>query len=98
MENLIDDYDFILSVSRSQFEQLSEDIFARVDPLLQKLLRKSGIGLEQIDEIEIVGGTTRIPRFQSQLKGTFQRYAAIIPANNGPSVNWACTSTLMKEL
>jgi molecular chaperone DnaK len=60
-----------LKLTRGRFEQMCEDIFQRsVGPVTQAL-RDSGLRLDQIDEVVLVGGSTRIPRVQQIVKDLF---------------------------
>ena len=52
------------SLSRAKFEQLVDDLIQRTIPPMQKALKDAGLTTEQIDEVILVGGSTRIPKLQ----------------------------------
>ena len=60
-----------LKLSRSKFEQMTEDLVKRsLDPC-QKALKDSGFTATDIDEVVLVGGSTRIPAIQAAVKEFF---------------------------
>ena len=50
-----------LDLSRSKFEKLVDDLVQRTKAPMEKALKDAGLKKEQIDEIILVGGSTRIP-------------------------------------
>lgn len=63
--------DFYTSISRALFENLCSEFFNKCMEPVDKVLSDAKIGKSQIDEIVLVGGTTRIPRIQQLLKSYF---------------------------
>jgi molecular chaperone DnaK len=59
------------SLSRAKFEQLVEDLVNRTMPPMEKALKDAGLSAEDIDEVILVGGSTRIPKIQEIVKGFF---------------------------
>lgn len=58
----------VMSLSRSQFEQLSERLIQRsIDPC-KKALESTGLSYRDIDEVILVGGSTRIPKVQKEVE------------------------------
>jgi len=55
------------TLSRKEFEQLNEDLFQRVIQPVSKVLETIGITPADVDEIVLVGGSTRIPRVREEL-------------------------------
>jgi molecular chaperone DnaK len=53
-----------VSLTRSKFEQLVDDLFQRTMPPMEKALADAGIKPGDIDEVILVGGSTRIPKVQ----------------------------------
>ncbi|HEX7069790.1 MAG TPA: molecular chaperone DnaK [Rhodothermales bacterium] len=51
----------VLDVTRAKFEQLVHDLIDRTIPPMEKALKDAGVSKEQIDEVIMVGGSTRIP-------------------------------------
>jgi len=60
-----------LMITRAKFEQLCEDLFKRTLAPLQQALKDSGMGPHQIDEVILVGGSTRIPKVQQMVREFF---------------------------
>jgi molecular chaperone DnaK len=58
-------------LTRAHFEQMCEDIFQRSVEPVKKALQDAGVGPEKIDEVVLVGGSTRIPRVQEIVKKLF---------------------------
>ncbi|MEQ8580276.1 MAG: molecular chaperone DnaK [Marinoscillum sp.] len=63
----------VRSLSRSKFEQLSEDLVRRSMEPCKKALADSGLAASEIDEVILVGGSTRIPRIQEEVEKFFGR-------------------------
>jgi len=62
IECFMNDIDVSGRMSREQFEELTHDLFERLRHLLQELLYNAPFTVEDIDAVEIVGGSTRIPK------------------------------------
>jgi len=60
-----------LKLSRSKFEQLIEDLVARTLEPCQNALRDAGLSPNEVDEVVLVGGSTRIPLVQKKVKELF---------------------------
>jgi len=60
-----------MKLTRARFEQMCEDIFQRSAGPVRQAIQDSGVRSEQIDEIVLVGGSTRIPRVQQIVKDLF---------------------------
>lgn len=71
VESLFDGLDYTSALSRAKFEQLADTIFQRALEPLNRLLQDAKMGKGDIDEIVLVGGTTRIPRVQELLSNYF---------------------------
>ncbi len=59
------------TLSRAKFEQLVDDLIQRTIPPMQAALKDAGLSKEQIDEVILVGGSTRIPKIQEVVKEFF---------------------------
>jgi len=59
------------SLSRAKFEQLVDDLNQRTIPPMEKALKDAGLSKEDIDEVILVGGSTRIPKLQQIVKDFF---------------------------
>ncbi len=60
-----------LKLTRSRFEQMCEDIFQRSVGPVKQALKDAGVDPSKIDEVVLVGGSTRIPRVQQIVKDLF---------------------------
>jgi molecular chaperone DnaK len=60
-----------LRLSRSKFEQLVEDLLQKTVGPTKQALSDAGVDPKQIDEVVLVGGSTRIPRVQQIVKELF---------------------------
>ncbi|MBN2245626.1 MAG: molecular chaperone DnaK [Candidatus Aminicenantes bacterium] len=64
---------FLIKMTRSKLEQLMEDIVQKtMEPCLQAL-KDAGITEKEINEVILVGGSTRIPRVQELVKDIFKK-------------------------
>ncbi len=60
-----------MNVTRARFEALVADLVQRCVPPVEKALRDAGLAPNQIDEVILVGGMTRMPRVQQLVKEMF---------------------------
>ena len=59
------------SLSRAQFEQMTEDLFERTKEPCRKAMADAGITADKIDEVLLVGGSSRMPKVQEIVKSIF---------------------------
>tara|TARA_B100000029_G_scaffold516398_1_gene629500 strand:- start:66772 stop:68676 length:1905 start_codon:yes stop_codon:yes gene_type:complete len=59
------------SMSRAKFEQLAEDLIQRTMPPMEKALKDAGLEASEIDQVILVGGSTRIPKIQEIVETFF---------------------------
>nr|XP_039268183.1 heat shock 70 kDa protein II-like [Styela clava] len=64
-------YDFSSTISRAKFENLNCDFFDRVFDTVKKTLSDSGLKKKNIDDVVLVGGSTRIPKIREMLEKYF---------------------------
>jgi molecular chaperone DnaK len=62
-----------LKLTRSKLEQMIQDILDRTLKPCELAIRDAGIGVEKIDEVVLVGGSTRIPKVIEMVKSFFGR-------------------------
>ncbi len=60
-----------MSLSRAQFENLCDDLITRCKAPCESALKDAGISASQIDEVVLVGGSSRIPAVQAMVKSIF---------------------------
>jgi molecular chaperone DnaK len=61
----------VKKLSRAKFEQLSDDLIKRTLEPCKKAIADSGYSVSEIDEVILVGGSTRIPRIQEEVEKFF---------------------------
>jgi L1 cell adhesion molecule like protein len=68
---LYEGLDFHLKITRAKFEELNADFFGNCMRILKKCLEDARMSEEQINEVVLVGGSTRIPKVQELLQDFF---------------------------
>src|SRR5687767_3159400 len=63
----------VKKLTRSKFEQLADNLFARCLKPCEQALKDAGLSTSQIDEVILVGGSTRIPKVQEIVEKFFGR-------------------------
>jgi len=71
IESLIDGDDFSETLTRARFEELNMDLFRGTLKPVQQVLQDADLTKNEIDEIVLVGGSTRIPKVQQLVKEFF---------------------------
>jgi heat shock protein 5 len=71
IEGLTEGMDFSETLTRARFEELNLDLFKKTLGPVQKVLEDSDMSKSEVDEIVLVGGSTRIPKVQALLKEFF---------------------------
>ena len=64
-----------LDLSRAKFEQLVDDLIQRTLPPMEKALKDAGVTKAQVDEVILVGGSSRIPKIQEVVEEFFGKKA-----------------------
>jgi len=71
IESLYEGVDFSETLTRARFEELNNDLFKNTLRPVKQILEDSGFKKSDIDEIVLVGGSTRIPKIQQLMKDFF---------------------------
>ncbi|KAI8984365.1 heat shock protein 70 family [Mycotypha africana] len=71
IESIMDDRDVSTLVNRDEFEEWAAHLFTRTETVLAKALESAGMKAEEIDYVEMVGGTTRIPAIKATISKFF---------------------------
>merc|ERR1712139_695709 len=71
IEALFDGIDFSESLTRARFEELNADLFKKTLGPVKQVMDDSGLKKTQVDEVVLVGGSTRIPKIQQLIKDFF---------------------------
>ena len=71
IDSLFEGVDFASTITRAKFENLCESLFRKTMIPVEQVLRDSKIAKNNIDEVVLVGGSTRIPKIQQMLSEFF---------------------------
>ena len=71
IESIIDGIDFSETITRARFEELCNDLFKKTLKPVETVMSDSGMKKSEIDEVVLVGGSTRIPKVQQLIKDFF---------------------------
>ena len=71
VDSLAESEDFSLTITRAKFEELCMSMFKETIPPVEKVLRDAQMSKNQIHEVVLVGGSTRIPKVIDLLKDFF---------------------------
>merc|ERR1711998_419937 len=71
IEALYDGVDFSETLTRARFEEINNDLFKNTLGPVKQVMEDSGLKKNQIDEVVLVGGSTRIPKIQQMIKDFF---------------------------
>jgi L1 cell adhesion molecule like protein len=77
IDSLFEGIDYTSNITRARFEELCGDLFRKTFEPVEQVIKDSGISKSLINEVVLVGGSTRIPKIQNQLTDFF----------NGKSLN-----------
>jgi len=71
IESFFDGEDFSETLTRAKFEELNMDLFRSTLKPVKKVLEDADISKKEVDEVVLVGGSTRIPKIQNLVKEFF---------------------------
>lgn len=71
IDSFVDGIDFSETLTRAKFEELNLSMFKKTLKPVEKVLKDAGLSKEDIDDIVLVGGSTRIPKVQQLLESYF---------------------------
>lgn len=71
IESVFEGNDFNSSITRAKFEQICNPIFERCITLIKQVMDDTNTNISDINEIVLVGGTTRIPKLQLMISEYF---------------------------
>eukprot|EP00958_Prasinococcus_capsulatus_P015955 scaffold1745_cov358-Prasinococcus_capsulatus_cf.AAC.1 len=71
IDSLYEGIDFFTSITRARFEELNMDMFRSCMEPVEKVLRDAKIDKGEVNEVVLVGGSTRIPKVQQLLSDFF---------------------------
>lgn len=71
IDSFVDGIDFSEPLSRAKFEEINLELFKRTLTPVENVLKDAGVKKSEIDDIVLVGGSTRIPKVQELLESFF---------------------------
>ena len=76
IECLIEERDFSAKMKRTEMEELCASLFQRIQETMQRCLDMSGLKPDDIAEVELIGGSTRIPAVKNIVEVVFGKIPA----------------------
>jgi endoplasmic reticulum chaperone BiP len=71
IDGLMEGLDFSETLTRARFEELNADLFKKTLGPVKSVLKDGGLTVDEVHEVVLVGGSTRIPKVQAILKEMF---------------------------
>ncbi|CAL1385405.1 unnamed protein product [Linum trigynum] len=71
IDSFVDGIDFVEPLTKAKFEELNLDLFRRTMEVVRTTLEDARLGTKEVDEVVLVGGSTRIPKLREMLKEMF---------------------------
>merc|ERR1712232_216348 len=71
IEGLFEGIDFTETLTRARFEEINNELFRKTLGPVKQVLEDAGLQKSQVDDIALVGGSTRIPKVQQLIKDFF---------------------------
>ena len=71
IDSLCEGIDFNSTITRARFEDMNMDYFRKCMVPVEKVLKDANISKNKVDEVVLVGGSTRIPKVQDMLSSFF---------------------------
>lgn len=91
VDSLFEGEDCSITVTRAKFEALCQEEFEKVIKPVQKVLQDSKISKKDVDEVVLVGGSTRIPKIQEKLRAFFNGKELNKSINPDEAVAWGAS-------
>ncbi len=79
IESFHDGQDFSETLTRAKFEELNNDLFKKTLKPVEQVLKDAKMKKSDIDDIVLVGGSTRIPKVQQMLEEFFGKKVSASP-------------------
>ncbi|KAL3523802.1 hypothetical protein ACH5RR_016636 [Cinchona calisaya] len=70
-DSLFEGIDFYSTITRARFEELNMDFFTKCMEIVEKCLKDAKMKKSMVDDVVLVGGSTRIPEVQQLLRDCF---------------------------
>ncbi|KAN0061569.1 ATPase with role in protein import into the ER [Thecaphora frezii] len=88
IDSFFDGHDLDETLTRAKFEELNMDLFKKTMKPVEQVLKDAGVKKEDIDDVVLVGGSTRIPKVQQMLKDYFDGKEPSKGINPDEAVAW----------
>ncbi|KAK0213327.1 heat shock protein 70 family [Desarmillaria ectypa] len=86
IESIMNDIDASSKLTREEYEGLIASVLDRIPAPLQRALEDSELTLDQIDAVELIGGSTRIPAVRARIQSVFPGKALSTTLNQDEAV------------
>lgn len=70
-DSIYNDNDLVVDISRATFEHLCQDYFDKTFKVLDEVLKEASVDKKDLDQVILIGGSTRIPKVQEMIKDYF---------------------------
>lgn len=88
IESFFEGKDLSETLTRAKFEELNADLFRKTMKPVEQVLKDAGVKKDEIDDVVLVGGSTRIPKVQQLLKEFFDGKDPSKGINPDEAVAW----------
>jgi L1 cell adhesion molecule like protein len=75
VDSLLDGVDYTCTMSRAKFEELNQDLFKKSMQSVEKVMKDASVSKSEVNEVVLIGGSTRIPQVQGIIEGYFGKEA-----------------------
>ncbi|KAG7442655.1 heat shock protein 70 [Guyanagaster necrorhizus] len=86
IESIMNDIDASSKLTREEYEALIASVLDRISTPLENALKESELTLDQIDAVELIGGSTRIPAVRARIQSAFLGKALSTTLNQDEAV------------
>ncbi|THU98131.1 heat shock protein 70 [Dendrothele bispora CBS 962.96] len=93
VESIMNDIDASSKLTRDELEGLIADELSRITAPIQRAIEDSGLTVEQIDAVELIGGSTRIPAVRTRIQSCFPNKTLSTTLNQDEAVARGATFT-----
>lgn len=73
LDSLYEGIDYVTTVTRARFEEMNQHFFRKCLECVEKVMRDSKVAKGDIDDVVLVGGSSRIPKIQAMLSDFFNK-------------------------
>jgi len=91
IEDLAEGFDFSETLTRARFEELNQDLFKKTLGPVGKVMEDADLSKSEVDEIVLVGGSTRIPKVQQLISDFFNGKEPSKGVNPDEAVAWGAS-------